>query len=269
MNNILELKSIDVINTSNNKKILNNISLTIRENKILGIVGESGSGKSILAKTIMGLLPDIMIANGNILYMSNIQLGSKKSYKKIRGNEISIIFQNGYEAFNPIKKIQDHFDEIFAELKEKEKIQDGIEKSLYEVNLNPANFYLSRYPHQLSGGQLQRLMLAMSMLQQPSLLIADEPTTALDPLTQLSIIKILKNFSKIKKCSMIFISHDLGLVEYMADEILVLKNGEIVEYASVEEITKIPSHSYTKSLVKAHKTISEKFNKTFKNARNY
>lgn len=266
MNSILELKSIDVINTRDNKKILDNISLTIKKNKILGIVGESGSGKSMLAKTIMGLLPDFFIAHGNILYKNYFQLSDEKSYRKIRGNIISIIFQNGYEAFNPIKKIQDQLNEIFIEVKEKEKNQENIESSLHAVDLTPAKFYLSRYPHQLSGGQLQRLMLAISMLQQPSLLIADEPTTALDPLTQFSIIKILKNFSQVGNCAMIFISHDLGLVEYMSDEILVLKNGKIIEHASTEEIIQRPSQPYTQSIVKAHQSISEKFNKNYKNA---
>lgn len=267
MSNILELKNIDVINTRDNKKILENISFSIKNNKILGIVGESGSGKSMLAKTIMGLLPNFLTPQGDILYKNFFTLSDKKSYKNIRGKEISIIFQNGYEAFNPIKKIQSQLNEVFIDIKEKKQIQKDIENSLHAVGLTPAKFYLSRYPYQLSGGQLQRLMLAMSMLQQPSLLIADEPTTALDPLTQFSIVKSLKNFSKIGNCAMIFISHDLGLVEYMADDILILKNGKIVEYSSTEEIIKNPSHSYTQTIVTAHQAISEKFNTNYKNAR--
>ncbi len=254
------LLSVQELTVSFGKKkksteVLHNISFAVQENEILGIVGESGSGKSVTSLSIMGLLPKKTAhCSGSILFDGKDLLKIKeKEFREIRGKEIAMIFQEPMSALNPSLKcgkqvseiLQLHLKMNFSEAK-KETI------SLFEkVKLpRPQEIYNS-YPHQISGGQMQRVMIAMAIACKPKLLIADEPTTALDVTVQKEIISLLKSIQQETKMAMLFISHDLNLVSEIADRVMVMYKGDVVENATTFEIFKIPKAEYTKALLDA------------------
>ena len=235
--------------------ILKNISFDLKENEILGFVGESGSGKSITAFSIINLLRLKNITKtGTINFNGNFieSLGSN-DLEKIRGNKISIIFQEPMSSLNPSMKCGEQILEIILNhnlislKKGKNKVLELIKK----VQLSDSEITYNKYPHQLSGGQQQRIMIAMAIACDPKILIADEPTTSLDGIVKKEIINLLKSIQKETKMSIIFISHDLQLVSKIAEKIIVLNKGEIVEFGSSYQIFNNPKKRYTKLLLNA------------------
>lgn len=239
------------------KKLVNNISFTLGEAGVLGIVGESGSGKSLTALSITQLLPDnIRISSGETDFFINgqtIRLSSPeiKNIREYRGKNIAMIFQEPMTSLNPSMRCGRQIEEaILAHSKMKtHALKEKVLSLLREVQLpRPESTYRS-YPHQLSGGQRQRLMIAMALSSDPRILIADEPTTALDVTVQKNIISLLRKLRETRGLSIIFISHDLRLVSEIADDVLVMRNGEVCEYGTVEQIFNNPSMAYTRGLL--------------------
>lgn len=242
-------------NKEKSVEVLHQISFDVFENEILGIVGESGSGKSVTSLSIMGLLPKKTAhRSGSILFEGKDLLKIKeKEFRQIRGKEIAMIFQEPMSALNPSLKCGKQVSEILElhlNLKSSEAKKETI--SLFEkVKLPRPNEIYNSYPHQISGGQMQRVMIAMAIACKPKLLIADEPTTALDVTVQKEIISLLKSIQRETKMAMLFISHDLNLVSEIADRVMVMYKGDVVENASTYSIFKSPKATYTKALLKA------------------
>lgn len=246
------------VSFGNKKKlveILHQISFDVFENEILGIVGESGSGKSVTSLSIMGLLPKKTAHySGSILFEGKDLLKIKeRAFREIRGKEIAMIFQEPMSALNPSIKCGKQVSEILQHhlnLNSSEAKKETI--SLFaKVKLPRPNEIYNSYPHQISGGQMQRVMIAMAIACKPKLLIADEPTTALDVTVQKEIISLLKTIQQETKMAMLFISHDLNLVSEIADRVMVMYKGDVVENASTFEIFKNPKAEYTKALLQA------------------
>ena len=241
-------------------EVLHTISFDVFENEILGIVGESGSGKSVTSLALMGLLPKKQAnLSGEILFQGNDLLKyDEKKYRKIRGSKIAMIFQEPMSALNPSLKCGFQVSEILMlhlNMNASEAKKETI--SLFEkVKLPRPNEIYNSYPHQISGGQMQRVMIAMAIACKPKLLIADEPTTALDVTVQKEIISLLKSIQKETKMAMLFISHDLSLVSEIADRVLVMYKGNIVESATTEEIFKNPQNEYTKALLASRPSLN-------------
>ena len=252
---ILDVLGLNISFGENKQKtsVVHDIDFSLYENEILAIVGESGSGKSVTSKAIMGLLQDKNThIKGRINFEETSLLTlSFKEFAKLRGNDIAMIFQEPMSALNPsltcgfqVAEILLHHKKVSASEVKKEVLQ------LFEkVKLpRPQEMYTS-YPHQISGGQMQRVVIAMAIACKPKLLIADEPTTALDVTVQKEILQLLKDLQKQTGMSMLFISHDLALVCELADRVLVMYKGDIVEKGTVKEIFEAPKKSYTKALL--------------------
>ena len=252
---ILDVLGLNISFGENKQKttVVHDIDFSLYENEILAIVGESGSGKSVTSKAIMGLLQDKNThIKGRINFEETSLLSlSSKEFAKLRGNDIAMIFQEPMSALNPsltcgfqVAEILLHHKKVSASEVKKEVLQ------LFEkVKLpRPQDMYTS-YPHQISGGQMQRVVIAMAIACKPKLLIADEPTTALDVTVQKEILQLLKDLQKQTGMSMLFISHDLALVCELADRVLVMYKGDIVEKGTVKEIFEAPKKPYTKALL--------------------
>lgn len=265
---IIEIKNLSLSFKSNsgNKSVLKNISFNLKEAMTLGIVGESGSGKSLTALSLLKLLPvNASIDSGIISFLnneSNTDLLSlrEKELVKIRGNEISMIFQEPMTSLNPSLKCGIQVLELItnhtrnSKAKAKLKVLDLFD----EVKLpDPARIFNS-YPHEISGGQKQRVMIAMAIALKPKVLIADEPTTALDVTVQNAILDLLKQVQSKYKMSIIFITHDLGIISNIADDILVMYDGEVIEYGSKKEVLTNPKENYTKGLLSCRPTLEFK-----------
>ena len=254
-NNLLTVKNLDL--KIDNAHILKNLNFSILKNSITAIVGESGSGKSITAMSLMGLNPKgHNISNKSEIFFEDLSLLqiSEKKWRKIRGNEFGIIFQEPQSSLNPTMKCGTQIDEVLKLHQQNYNKVDAkkiILSQLKKVKLIDAKKVYNSYPHQLSGGQKQRLMIAMALICKPKLLIADEPTTALDIIVQKEIIELIKELQKQNSMSVLFISHDISLVSHIADKIIVMKEGEIIEKGQKINILKSPSHPYTKTLLKS------------------
>jgi peptide/nickel transport system ATP-binding protein len=240
--------------------VIHKISYELFPNEILGIVGESGSGKSVSSLAIMGLLPKNIseITKGSIaLEGQNINNLDSKSFQKIRGKKIAMIFQEPMSSLNPSMKCGAQVAEILQQhTKLSRKEISGEVLSLFEkVKLPQPEVIFNKYPHEISGGQKQRVMIAMAIACKPQILIADEPTTALDVTVQKEIILLLKEIQQETQMSIIFISHDLALVSEIANRVLVMYKGEIVEQGTVETIFKNPKHIYTQALINSRPSL--------------
>jgi peptide/nickel transport system ATP-binding protein len=248
------------------KNLVNNISFSLDKGKVLGIVGESGSGKSLTALSITRLLPEnIRISSGEVSFYNSgetIQLSSPeiKNIRKYRGKSIAMIFQEPMTSLNPSMTCGKQVEEaILAHRKLKSAaLKEKVLLLLNEVLLPRPEVLYNSYPHQLSGGQRQRLMIAIALSADPSILIADEPTTALDVTVQKNIILLLRNLKDTRGLSVIFISHDLRLIREIADDVLVMRNGEISEYAASEELFRNPSSAYTRGLIACQPPLDHK-----------
>ncbi len=235
------------------KNLLKNISFNIKRNEIVGLIGESGSGKSLTSLCILRLLEkDKFNISGEISFENRSILNlNEKEIMRIRGSEISMIFQEPMSALNPTKKIGEQLFEVFKahSVFASEEAKKRINRLIIKVKLDNVKDLFNKYPHQISGGQKQRVMIIMALSLRPKLLIADEPTTALDVTIQKEIIDILKDLQKSENLSILFISHDLRLVSSVSDRILIMKDGEIIEQGTNKEIFNSPQKDYTKALM--------------------
>ncbi|WLR42686.1 ABC transporter ATP-binding protein [Bacillus carboniphilus] len=249
-------------------RVVDQISFQLHEGEILGIVGESGSGKSVTSLSIIGLLasPPGRIEGGEIEFdKRNLLTLSEKQMRKIRGNDISMIFQEPMTSLNPLFTIGDQLSEalkIHKRVTKKQATERSIEV-LTLVGLPRAEELLSEYPHQLSGGMRQRVMIAMAMICEPRILIADEPTTALDVTIQSQILALMKKLNKETGTSIMLITHDLGVVAEVCDRVLVMYAGEIVEQGDVKTILKEPEHPYTLGLLKSVPSLKSKTDRLY------
>lgn len=240
--------------------VIHNISYALFPNEIVGIVGESGSGKSVSSLAIMGLLPKNVskISNGTIILEGeNITHFDTKSFRKIRGKKIAMIFQEPMSSLNPSMKCGAQVAEMLEQHTKlsKKEITTEVLSLLEKVKLPEPQVIFNKYPHEISGGQKQRVMIAMAIACKPQILIADEPTTALDVTVQKEIILLLKEIQQETQMSIIFISHDLALVSEIANRVLVMYKGEIVEQGTVETIFKNPKHIYTQALINSRPSL--------------
>ncbi|WP_150523676.1 ABC transporter ATP-binding protein [Roseibium sediminis] len=255
---LLEVKDLSVAFTQGGRTgtAVNRISFNIKKGETVALVGESGSGKSVSALSVLKLLPYPAASHpsGEILFRGQDLLSaSDNEMRKVRGNEISMIFQEPMTSLNPLHTVERQVSEIL-------KIHRGMSDTaarervlelLTQVGIREPETRLASYPHQLSGGQRQRVMIAMTLANEPELLIADEPTTALDVTVQAQILKLLKELQAERGMAMLFITHDLGIVEKFADRVCVMTKGEIVEQGLVREIFDNPQHPYTRHLLAA------------------
>ena len=256
-NNLLDIKNLSVEFTSKDKSFLavNNISFTIEKGKTLALVGESGSGKSVTALSVLQLLPkgsSSHSSDSSIKFEGEEIIGSAKSFvSALRGNRISMIFQEPMTSLNPYQRVGDQIDEtlkIHRGLSSRKARERTIE--LFEKVKIPEPYKkVTSYPHQLSGGQRQRVMIAMALANEPELLIADEPTTALDVTVEKTLLELLTELQEEFNMSILFITHDLNIVRKFSDDVCVMKEGEIIEAGSVQEIFSNPRHPYTKKLL--------------------
>lgn len=234
---------------------LNDLSFDLPAGEILCIVGESGSGKSLCAQTLMGLLPSVIhVERGEALFDGRDLLKvDAKTMRDMRGRAIGMIFQEPMTALNPSMRIGDQIAEVFEAhgmLTPQERRRKVLDLAT-EVRLPDPERIVRAFPHQLSGGQRQRAMIAMALALEPKLLIADEPTTALDVTTQAQILRLIRDIQQRRGTSVIFITHDFGVVADIADRVLVLQKGDVVETGSAEEVLKNPRHAYTRALLAA------------------
>ena len=252
---LLEIKDekLSFFTPAGEVKALNGVSFSMNEGEVLGIVGESGSGKSVTAYSIMGLTayPGKLI--GGTIYFNGHQIEkmSEKEMRKIRGNEVSIIFQDPMTSLNPVYTIGNQITEVIHlhTGKSKKEAYDRAKELLELVGINEPTKRLKQYPHELSGGMRQRVMIAIALACEPKLLIADEPTTALDVTIQAQILELMQELRQKLGMSIIMITHDLGVVASMCERIAVMYAGHIVEYGTADEIFYEPKHEYTKGLI--------------------
>lgn len=238
------------------ERVVNQLNMVLHQGEILGIVGESGSGKSMTAMAIAGLLRrHDMKMEGKILFEGNELLHTdRETLRQLQGNQIGIVFQEPMTSLNPVKRIGWQVEESLRihrpELSKEERYMRVI-KALEEVELDNPQLVYKKYPHELSGGMRQRVMIASAMICEPKLLIADEPTTALDVTIQLQIVKLLQRLNQEKKMAVLFISHDLSLMKRLCDRVIVMHNGSMVETGRTEEIFYSPKEDYTIKLISA------------------
>ena len=263
MSHLLEVKGLTTTFTGDFGKNIpvDHIDFHVDEGEVVCIVGESGCGKSVTSLSIMGLLgKDGAVTDGSVLFVNKELVGlNEKELDKVRGSEMTMIFQDPLTCLNPVftigwqitESIRAHMNLPKNEAKERAKLL------LERVGMPDAGGAMKKFPHMLSGGMRQRVMIAMALACNPKLLIADEPTTALDVTIQAQIMELLKELSAENKMSVILITHDIGLVAQMADRVLVMYAGQIVEEAPVEELFKNPKHPYTKALLDTVPTIRD------------
>lgn len=253
---ILEVKDLRISFDIGKKTAyaVNDLSFMIKKGQTLGIVGESGSGKSLSALAIMGLIPfpPGKIDGGEILFKGmDLTKADKQTMQSIRGKDIAMIFQEPMTALNPVFTVGQQICEslmLHEKMSKKEALERAVEL-LSEVGIASASSRVHNYPFQMSGGMRQRSMIAMALASSPSILIADEPTTALDVSVQAQIFQLLKNIQKTKETAIMFITHDMGSIASMTDRVIVMYAGRCVEAGTTEEILLDPRHPYTKGLI--------------------
>jgi peptide/nickel transport system ATP-binding protein len=234
--------------------VLRGVSLTVRRGSILGLVGETGSGKTVLGRAIFRLLPRNANVSGEICFEGKDLLGlSEGSMRSIRGRRMAMIFQDPSTALNPVFTIGAQMTRVLA-LREKMPKEEARRRSaelLAEVGLPEPGALLRRYPHELSGGMQQRVMIAIALSMSPALLVADEPTTALDVTVQAQILDLLLSLCDTRQLSVLFISHNLGVIEQICTDVTVLYAGEVMEAGPVSQVVRHPRHPYTAGLLGA------------------
>lgn len=251
---MLEVKdlTVELKSKSNSFIILRKASLTLKKGEIIGIAGESGSGKTIFAKTILNLIKKPVLKTGGEIILDGKTLTTEKDFRTIRGKKISMIFQNPTASLNPVYSVGSQIIETIRTHNPKMSVKDAerrAEELLSEVEIPHPKERLQSYPHQLSGGMNQRVMIAMALASDPELLIADEPTTALDVTIQMQIVELIKKLNREKGLSVIFITHDLSLLSHVTDESIIMYAGEMMERVTSDQLKEgTMRHPYTKNL---------------------
>lgn len=252
MSKLLEISNLSVVIAEDERVLVNDVSFAIEPGEAVGVVGESGSGKTLSALSILGLLArGLKIGSGDIKFQgNNLIQASDETLRKIRGNEIAMIYQDPMTALNPVMKLGDQLLEVLSSHEHsvanpKEHVLEG----LAAVGIPDPKRAFDSYPHEFSGGMRQRVMIAMSLLLSPKLLIADEPTTALDVTIQRQILALVAKERRRRNMSMLWITHDLGVVANLVDRVIVMYAGRIVEVGTVKEIFNSPKHPYTVGLL--------------------
>jgi oligopeptide/dipeptide ABC transporter ATP-binding protein len=252
MSNLLEIRNLSVVISEDKRVLVNDVSFDIKPGEAVGVVGESGSGKTLSALSILGLLArGLKIESGEIRFKGRDLLkSSTEDLRNIRGKEVAMIYQDPMTALNPVMKIGEQLLEVLDSHQHQITDQKGhILNGLAAVGIADPNRAFDSYPHEFSGGMRQRVMIAMSLLLSPELLIADEPTTALDVTIQRQILALVAKERKRRKMSMLWITHDLGVVANLVDRVIVMYAGRVVETGTVDEIFKVPKHPYTAGLL--------------------
>lgn len=254
-NTLLRVKnlSLGLNNPKNGKLLIDNASFDIKKNEIVSIIGESGSGKTLTAMSILGLLDKAFFnISGQIIFNKiNLLSVNEAKIRKIRSHNISIVFQNPMSSLNPTMKLGKQIYEVFHSHKDLnyDSVNKRIKELIKKVKLDGVKNLFEKYPHEISGGQMQRFMLVMALASSPKLLIADEPTTALDVTVQKEIIEILKSLQKTENLSILLISHNIGLVKNISNKIIVMKEGKLIENNHTQLILQSPKKKYTKGLL--------------------
>jgi len=260
---LLEVEKLDVFFPSLNGtiKAVDDVSFSIKSGEVFGLVGESGAGKSMTGRAILRLIPENGIMGGRIYFKGRDLLSlAKEEMRHVRGREITIVQQDPLSSLNPAFKVRDQMTDVMKLHLgyDKEKAENYSVELLSRVGISDPISVLGKFPHQLSGGMLQRVMIAIAFSCQPSLTVADEPTTALDVITQALVIKLMKNMQALYKTSIMFITHNMGLAARFCDRIAIMYAGKIVEVGHTAQIFGSPQHPYTKALLTAIPSLIEK-----------
>ncbi|CAM5465385.1 Glutathione import ATP-binding protein GsiA OS=Afipia felis OX=1035 GN=gsiA_2 PE=3 SV=1 [Afipia felis] len=248
--------TVDLPKTADRKHAVENVSLDVGHNEVLCLVGESGSGKSITGRAVMGLLgrTKLKVSSGEINFLGeNLLKASDKRMRALRGSQIAMVFQEPMTALNPLMTMGRQLDELL-------KIHTKLDRAARKIKIlelfrdvhlpDPERIYAA-YPHEVSGGQRQRVVISMALILDPQLIIADEPTTALDVTTQAQILKLMKNLQSSRQTGLLFVTHDFGVVAEIADRVAVMQRGCLVETGSAQEVLNNPRHPYTQALIRA------------------
>jgi len=259
---LLSVQDLRVEFTTDRNKILavDGVNLTLEANQTLGIVGESGCGKSVTALAIMGLLPHHAAVSGEVLYQgANLLAKSDREMTSIRGRKISMIFQEPMTSLNPVFTIENQLAEVLCMHKggSRKMVRQKIVDLLQLVGIPNPERRMKDFPHRLSGGMRQRVMIAMALACEPDILIADEPTTALDVTIQAQILVLMRKLQKEFSTGLIVITHDLGVIAQVADRVAVMYAGQIMEYTAIKDLFANPMHPYTRGLLKTIPSINE------------
>jgi nickel transport system ATP-binding protein len=259
---ILQVSGLNIWDSRNEETIVKNVSFSLKENSCLALVGESGSGKSMTCKAIMGLTRPWIRCSGRVEFNGYELLTlPKQQLRRLCGSRLCMILQDGMSAFDPSCVIGQHFRETLMEHFgwTVQQADERMVESMLTVRLKNPIELLKKYPHQLSGGMLQRAMIALALVLEPEIIIADEPTTALDTITQFEVMEQFAALQKRTSSAIIFVSHDLGVVNRLADTVVVMKNGSVVEFGSLPEVFEQPQKEYTKYLVSSRQALGIRF----------
>ena len=264
MSALLKVESLNVTlhHRRASKKLVENVSFEVRPGECLGILGESGSGKSMTVKSVLGLLDKNFQVSGSAIFDGQDLLKeSKEELRRLRGSRITMVLQNPMTCFDPLYRIGNQMAETFATHTSwnAQEIRTRSLEILEQMRIRNGEEVLEKYPHQLSGGMLQRIMIGIAMALQPELLIADEPTTAIDAITQYEILEEFIRIKKQKNTAMLFITHDLGAISKVADRILVMNSGHVVDSGSFDHILKHADDPYTRMLVEKRSAVMHRY----------
>ena len=264
MSAILKVENLNVTlrHRRASKKLVEDVSFEVRPGECLGILGESGSGKSMTVKSVLGLLDKNFQVSGSAIFDGQDLLKeTKEELRRLRGSRITMVLQNPMTCFDPLYRIGNQMAETFATHTSwnVQEIRSRCLEILDQMRIRNGEEVLEKYPHQLSGGMLQRIMIGIAMALQPELLIADEPTTAIDAITQYEILEEFIRIKKQKNTAMLFITHDLGAISKVADRILVMNSGHVVDSGSFDHILKHADDPYTRMLVEKRSAVMRRY----------
>ena len=264
MSAILKVESLNVTlqHRRASKKLVEDVSFEVRPGECLGILGESGSGKSMTVKSVLGLLDKNFQVSGSAIFDGQDLLKeSREELRRLRGSRITMVLQNPMSCFDPLYRIGEQMAETLQEhtALNGRALQKRMEAILRLMRIHDPADVLRKYPHQLSGGMLQRVMIGLAICMQPSLIIADEPTTAIDSISQYAIMQEFLRIKRRGEVSMIFISHDLGVLSLIADKVIVMHDGKAVESGTAQEIFDNATDTYTRHLIKQHRAVMHRF----------
>lgn len=255
--NVLEVQNLRTVFKSRGQEVqaVRGVSFSVGESEIVGLVGESGSGKSVTMKAVLGILPENAEISSDSMKLNGVELSGlrEEEYRKLRGKDMTMIFQDPMTALNPLLKVGKQLEEVILRHSKcsKEEAKKKAVEMLAKVGIPTPEQRVKQYPHEFSGGMRQRVLIAMALACEPKLLIADEPTTALDVTIQAQILDLLKDLEKEYQTSIVLITHDMGVVATICSKIAIMYGGLIMETGTTDEIFYEPKHPYTKALLRA------------------